>query len=343
MIKKAKLLIGLFLLTLNFLFNANLAFAQTNTTTTAATSSADTTGRVDQTIRDLLCAPSANSALGSGSNSSQDLYICINKFYRFSVALVSIGAVFMITVAGYLYIGSDGSEEQVSKAKEILVSSIASIIILFISFIFLREINPDLVAFRIIQPISVTGTPGSFTSDGLPRTSGSFTIRACGREFKSPSDASGQITSLSVQVWDLSGGGKTSTTKTVQVHNCISNRVKTAFQNIYNDPEKFPIHGSIGSYNVRFVAGTRAISAHALGLAMDINSNENAQIKNGQITAGSLYKPCPGTNCNPYSIPASGSLVRSFKAQGFGWGGDWNSSKDYMHVSCAENEHASCN
>lgn len=160
------------ILFLVFLILPQVSMAQTPnppvnaTTNTASNSTANTTGRVDKTIKDLLCAPSSDSPLGSGENSSNDLYICINKFYRFSIAFASIGAVFMITVAGYLYIGSDGSEEQVTKAKEILVSSIASLVILFIAFVFLREINPDLVNFKIIQPISVTGVPGSGGGNG---------------------------------------------------------------------------------------------------------------------------------------------------------------------------------
>jgi hypothetical protein len=36
---------------------------------------------------------------------------------------------------------------------------------------------------------------------------------------------------------------------------------------------------------------------------------------------------------NIFSIPANGSVVNAFKKYGWGWGGDWKSSKDYMHFS----------
>lgn len=52
-------------------------------------------------------------------------------------------------------------------------------------------------------------------------------------------------------------------------------------------------------------------------------------IKNGKIIAGKEWDP----QNNIYSIPQNGSVVKAFKDHGWGWGGEWNNSKDYMHFS----------
>lgn len=135
---------------------------------------------VDDTIKEFLCAPEERPAnpqggvwFGSGSDTAAagtnpaqySLYNCINKMYKFAIAVASTVGVFFIVLAGYLYISSEGNQEQVDKAKSILVSSIASIVILMVGYILLRALNPDLIAFRSIQPPSVVlqgaGTPGT--------------------------------------------------------------------------------------------------------------------------------------------------------------------------------------
>lgn len=152
--------------------NPTSALAQTQTATVSQG------GGAENSIRALLCTPTDTSNGVTSTNAGNyntsgtttitsnsggdDLYVCINKLYKFAIAFSVIGAVFMITIAGYLYMASDGSEESVTKAKEILVSSITALVILFIAFILLREINPELTKFKVIQPGYVTGgVPGS--------------------------------------------------------------------------------------------------------------------------------------------------------------------------------------
>lgn len=153
-----------------FLANANVAFAQRSDVYDY-----EAEAGVGQTIRDYLCAPtepdrnSQNYTAGSeiyfGSSAeddiaarnagSQDLYICINRLYRFALVFASVLAVAFIVFAGYIYMSSEGNQESVDKAKSILTTSIAALVILFIGFILLRAINPDLVEFNTIQPPSV--------------------------------------------------------------------------------------------------------------------------------------------------------------------------------------------
>jgi hypothetical protein len=81
------------------------------------------------------------------------------------------------------------------------------------------------------------------------------------------------------------------------------------------------------SFNYRFISGTRVLSLHASGLAIDINPVQNPYVKNG-ITSpeGSKYDTTAiGT------ITAGSQLVLEFKKRGWTWGGDWESLKDYQH------------
>ena len=76
---------------------------------------------------------------------------------------------------------------------------------------------------------------------------------------------------------------------------------------------------------------------HNCGTAIDLNANENYQIRDGQVLVGSCWEP--GTN--PYSIAPDSSVVRIFEAHGWSWGGDaWAADSDdatgyhdYMHFS----------
>ena len=50
---------------------------------------------------------------------------------------------------------AEGSSESVDKAKNILTSTIASLVILFAGYLLLNALNPDIIQFQTIQPPSV--------------------------------------------------------------------------------------------------------------------------------------------------------------------------------------------
>ena len=141
------------------------------------------------------------------------------------------------------------------------------------------------------------------------------------------------MTTVTVPVWKLSNGVKTPSTMSLTVHAALAQDVTEIFTEIYNDPEQFPIK-DLGGYSWR---GDTATGEHNCGTAIDINANENYQIRDGQIEAGSCWEP--GTN--PYSIAPDSSVVRIFAEHGWSWGGDaweWSSDisygyHDYMHFS----------
>ena len=144
--------------------------------------------------------------------------------------------------------------------------------------------------------------------------------------YASESEAASHQTTITIPIWKLSGGKKVSSTASLTVNSGIADTVKQIFQEIYESKEKFPIK-DIGGYNWR---GDNSSSEHCLGLAIDINWNENYMCSNdGTAQTGSYWRPGE----DPYSIAADSDVVAIFNKYGFVWGGTWNSKKDYMHFS----------
>jgi hypothetical protein len=81
------------------------------------------------------------------------------------------------------------------------------------------------------------------------------------------------------------------------------------------------------AFNYRFISGTRVISKHANGLAIDINPLLNPYIKNGV----SIPTSCTYDTTKAGTISSGSQLVYEFKKRGWTWGGDWKSLKDYQH------------
>lgn len=139
------------------------------------------------------------------------------------------------------------------------------------------------------------------------------------------------------------------------VNKAIANDVIAIFRELY--AIKYPIERIrlIDCYNAedelsmrdnnssafcyRVVKGSKVLSKHSLGMAVDINTLYNPCFKVDK-TGKSAYKPGtlqPSTAVKyvdrkvkyPYTITQD--VVRIFKKYGFRWGGDWNTVKDYQH------------
>ena len=153
------------------------------------------------------------------------------------------------------------------------------------------------------------------------------------RRFPDQATAQANMTTVTVPVWKISNGKKVSSTMSFSIHAAIAADVKAIFTEIYNDPEQFPIH-DLGGYSWR---GDTATGEHNCGTAIDLNSNQNYQVRDGVAMVGSHWTP----GSDPYSISPSGSVVRIFAEHGWSWGGDaWADSSDastgyhdYMHFS----------
>lgn len=129
----------------------------------------------------------------------------------------------------------------------------------------------------------------------------------------------------------------------IVIHKKLASDIQKIFEVIKK--EKFPVEKVIpivkynwsdnesmndnntSAFNYRLVAGTKRMSNHSYGQAIDINPMQNPHIKNGIYSPkGSEYKKdVPGTIYDDHII------VTEFKKLGWDWGGDWYSLKDYQH------------
>ena len=101
------------------------------------------------------------------------------------------------------------------------------------------------------------------------------------------------------------------------------------FQEIFSDSERFVVLDyCTGGYDWRYDSADSTdirFREHAHGVAIDINWDFNCQYTPARSN------PYEGSVNDKYTIKAGSSVVRIFKKYGWQWGGDWNSTKDYMH------------
>ncbi len=147
--------------------------------------------------------------------------------------------------------------------------------------------------------------------------------------YKSDASARKHMTSFKIKVWDQTASGKWFTRYfTISMHKKIAPTVKAMFAELYALPAKYrrPIH-DIGGYSWR---GSGSTSYHPQGLALDINANENYQVRDGKALCGSFWKP----KKNRYSIPLNCKFTKILLKYGFRRCVGYDSSyADYMHFS----------
>ena len=89
------------------------------------------------------------------------------------------------------------------------------------------------------------------------------------------------------------------------------------------------------AFNFRFISGTRSLSRHSRGMAIDINPLYNPYVRHrgGRtlVSPENAKVYTDRTEAFPYKIERDDLCVRLFKEHGFTWGGDWKNSKDYQH------------
>ena len=85
------------------------------------------------------------------------------------------------------------------------------------------------------------------------------------------------------------------------------------------------------AFNYRTATGSKHLSMHAYGFAIDINPAQNPYIKgNIVLPPGAVYD-----TAKPGTLGANSPIVKTFKRLGWTWGGDWKSLKDYQHFEKA--------
>ena len=109
----------------------------------------------------------------------------------------------------------------------------------------------------------------------------------------------------------------------------------TLIENYGGDDTLSMADNNTSCFNYRVVDGTKKLSQHAYGLAIDINPFYNPYVT---YPDGGIRISPPGSEAYadrdsdfPYKIDENDLCYKLFKEHGFTWGGNWNSSKDYQH------------
>lgn len=139
----------------------------------------------------------------------------------------------------------------------------------------------------------------------------------------SASAMSPYLTTISVPIVNENG---THTTMNLTVHQKLADEIQQVFAEM--EAIGFPIKASqTAGYNWRSMVSSGSVSHHSYGVAIDVNWNDNPYISNSLTVGNSSYQPY----INRFSVTPE--VIQIWKNHGFYWGGDWNSSKDYMHFS----------
>ncbi len=99
-----------------------------------------------------------------------------------------------------------------------------------------------------------------------------------------------------------------------------------------NDDASMAANNS-SAFNFRRVQGTRVLSHHALGLAIDLNPVQNPWLRGALVDppAGRAYVDRADVRAG--MILPGDAVVQAFAAHGWDWGGDWQDMQDYQHFS----------
>ena len=102
------------------------------------------------------------------------------------------------------------------------------------------------------------------------------------------------------------------------------------------DDERSMRANNSSSFCYRTVAGSKKLSKHATGMAIDINTLYNPCVRKGKDGRVKVQPETAGRYADrskqfPYKIKKGDLLYRLFIQHGFKWGGNWRTIKDYQH------------
>ena len=103
------------------------------------------------------------------------------------------------------------------------------------------------------------------------------------------------------------------------------------------DDERQMRDNNTSCFNYRNVSGSRNLSKHARGLAVDINTLYNPYIRYSKKDGSRIVEPATAVKyCDrkanfPDKITSSDLCYKLFVKYGFTWGGAWRTMKDYQH------------
>ncbi len=99
------------------------------------------------------------------------------------------------------------------------------------------------------------------------------------------------------------------------------------------DDEASMADNNTSCFNYRVVSGSDHLSAHAYGLAVDVNPLYNPYVTSAGYFPANSGDYVDRSADTPYKIDESDLCYQLFTDHGFIWGGNWNSVKDYQHFA----------
>ncbi|MBT6808423.1 MAG: M15 family metallopeptidase [Flavobacteriales bacterium] len=117
-----------------------------------------------------------------------------------------------------------------------------------------------------------------------------------------------------------------------EIYQCrfpINKMIPIDFYNCNDD--KSMEDNNTSCFNYRLVSGSRKLSDHSFGKAIDINPLFNPFVKRKKVSPenGKMYID---RNLEEEGmIQKNDCVVNAFKSRGWYWGGNWKHSKDYQH------------
>ena len=150
---------------------------------------------------------------------------------------------------------------------------------------------------------------------------------------------------VNVKYWGFDN--KTHTDGVLIVNKSVANDICSIFNDLYKakypiekirmideykaNDESSMIDNNTSAFCYRLVAGTKVLSKHGKGVAIDINPLYNPQVKNGKVYP-SISKPYADRSKNVKGMIKKGdACYKAFTSRGWKWGGNWKNSKDYQH------------
>lgn len=140
---------------------------------------------------------------------------------------------------------------------------------------------------------------------------------------------------------------KVTKTKTFAVNTTLAPLFYHIFEDIYADPSKPVLNLNDTGMGTWVLRGknhnsNNTMSAHSIGSAIDINPSTGSFYVNGKwygnaygqnVMPTGMWEQLPECHQKYHVLYPDSVIVKTFKAYGFCWGGDWNSTKDPMHFS----------
>ena len=97
------------------------------------------------------------------------------------------------------------------------------------------------------------------------------------------------------------------------------------------DDELSMADNNSSAFCFRNVDGTKSLSKHSYGIAIDINPVQNPYIRNSKISPQQGIEYGDRKNMRQGMIVPGDACYTAFKSRGWTWGGEWNTMKDYQH------------